>query len=103
MFADRHSSNSRPGQPARGYFLFELVISALMIAAIVVLAFPTYQDFTPETEIAGENVVEIESARLQDVAVAEESDLLSEQQAETTSHHLSPAEDPGNSEVASGQ
>lgn len=102
MVAISQSRNSRPNPIARGYFLFELVISALMIAAIVVLAFPTYQDFTPETDIAGENVIAIESAPLQDAAVPEENDLPFDQQTESTSHYASPTEDSDTAEVASG-
>ncbi|HKJ16892.1 MAG TPA: hypothetical protein VJ984_06075 [Xanthomonadales bacterium] len=53
MLSVLHSKSNQSPRRARGYFLFELVISVVMIAAIVVLAFPTYQDFVPEPGIDG--------------------------------------------------
>lgn len=37
-----------------GYSLLELVASILLIAAIAVLSLPTYQDFTPHSELSDE-------------------------------------------------
>lgn len=46
---------SNPG--CRGYYLTELILSALLIAATAVLAFPTYQDFQPHIDLVDENSV----------------------------------------------
>ena len=55
MLKKTHSGAVRPERKSKGYFLFELLISVVMIAAIVVLAFPTYQDFTPEYHAVGQS------------------------------------------------
>ncbi len=54
MFSESRSLPVRAAQQQSGSFLFELIISMLMIVAIAVLAFPTYQDFAPEPGIDGE-------------------------------------------------
>lgn len=42
--------NTRLCRHQRGYSLVELAVSVLLIAAIAVLSFPTYQDFSPHGE-----------------------------------------------------
>ena len=54
MLRNTHARAVGSAKKSKGYFIFELALSALMIAAIVVLAFPTYQDFTPEYDVVGE-------------------------------------------------
>ena len=73
----------RPVQKSKGYFLFELVLSALMIAAIVVLAFPTYQDFSPEHDVMGEISVLEQARQTPDARVTEDSASLAAEQQET--------------------
>ena len=46
MYSRSLSKGPRPGIRS-GFSLLELVASLLLIAAIAVLSFPTYQDFTP--------------------------------------------------------
>jgi prepilin-type N-terminal cleavage/methylation domain-containing protein len=46
MFSRTLSKGPRPGIRS-GFSLLELLASLLLIAAIAVLSFPTYQDFTP--------------------------------------------------------
>ena len=73
----------RPAKNSRGYFLFELIISAMMVAAIVVLAFPTYQDFTPEFDVSGEGpVIEQVEAVQENIITEDPSELTADQDAE---------------------
>ena len=95
MLRHTHTRAVAPIRKSKGYFVFELSLSALMIAAIVVLAFPTYQDFTPEYDVVGEISILEQVEKTQDSGVTENpADLTADQQEnQPVSERDSAAED----------
>ncbi len=51
-----HSEKRLQAGNQRGYSLIELVASLVLLAAIAALSLPTYQDFSPHTDAAGQAV-----------------------------------------------
>ena len=92
MLRNTHSRTVRSAQKPKGYFLFELALSALMIAVIVVLAFPTYQDYSPEHDLVGEISVLEQARQSQDSVLDENPANLAVEQEENESVPSSDSE-----------
>lgn len=90
MSEHEFSRAARSANSPKGYFLFELIISVVMIAAIVVLAFPTYQDFSPEYHAPAEAIEVTSDESSADSPQAAESEAVSQETA--SSEHGAAAE-----------
>ena len=55
MYSSRFHRTIASTHGSRGYYIAELILSVLLIAATAVLAFPTYQDFQPHQDLADDN------------------------------------------------
>lgn len=100
MFSVRSSKTVKPTRHARGHFLFELVISAMMITAIAVLAFPTYQDFAPEPGIDGQVLPAVAGTELADPANSGETGMDGDPGAEPVAGDTRPGENADSTEDA---
>ncbi|MGI9290627.1 MAG: hypothetical protein ACR2QG_05020 [Gammaproteobacteria bacterium] len=61
MYSNRFQRTIASTHGSRGYYIAELILSVLLIAATVVLAFPTYQDFQPHQDLTDDNSAAMET------------------------------------------
>ena len=102
MLSNSQSKIFKQSGGSSGYFLFELMVSALIVVAIAVLAFPTYQDFAPHYEDVDKNSSVIEPASNEGAVSPNEPNVSSDHPVDQAVNTLAPTEEPAAGEDLSG-
>ena len=92
MSSKNHSKIIKSAGGSPGYFVFELVVSALIVVAIAVLAFPTYQDFAPHYEEGSHNASVTEPASNEDAVSPNLSSVASGKAVDQAINTAPPAD-----------